>query len=363
MIPHEIIKEIPKVELHHHLDGGVRTKTIIDLAKKYSVAIPETDPEALQDWFERGCVLKSLPLYLETFSVTTSVMQTEEALERIAYETVLDWKAENVVYGEVRFAPILHTEKGLTMEQVVLAVLSGMNQGSRETGVSFGLILCAMRNQSPNVSLEVAKLAVAFRDRGVVGFDLAGGEAGYPPEKHIDAFEFIRRKNFNLTIHAGEAFGLESIWQAIQVCGAQRIGHGTRIVDDMSLDGLRIEKMGDLAHFVLDKRVPLEMCITSNIGTGAAESVAKHPFFMLLRNHFRVFLCTDNPLMSKTNMTKEMQLAADNYGLSLKDLEKISVNAMKSAFIHHEEKLRLIYEVIKKQCADIRREYGYSDWN
>ena len=363
MIPHDIIKKLPKVELHHHLDGGVRPSTVIDLAKKYSISIPETDPVALQEWFERGCKMKSLPLYLETFAVTTAVMQTEEALERVAYETVLDWKEENVVYGEVRFAPVLHTDKGLTMDKVVQAVLDGMVRGSRETGVCFGVILCAMRNHSPQVSLEVAKLAVAYRDRGVVGFDLAGEEAGYPPEKHIEAFEFIRRKNFNLTIHAGEAFGLESIWQAIQVCGAQRIGHGTRIVDDMSLDGLRIEKMGDLAHFVLDKRVPLEMCLSSNVGTGAAESISTHPFFLLLRNHFRVCLCTDNPLMSNTTMTKEMELAADNFGLSLKDLEKISVNAMKSSFIHHEEKLRLIYEVIKKQSADIRRDYGYSDWN
>lgn len=363
MIPHDIIKKLPKVELHHHLDGGVRPRTVIELAKKYNVEIPEQDPQALQEWFERGCVLKSLPLYLQTFSVTTAVMQTEEALERIACETVHDWKAENIVYGEVRFAPILHTEKGLSMDQAVQAVLAGLNRGKQETGVCFGLILCAMRNQSPEISLEVAKLAVAFRDRGVVAFDLAGEEAGYPPEKHIEAFRYIRRKNFNITIHAGEAFGLESIWQAIQVCGAHRIGHGTRIVDDMSTEGLRIEKMGDLAHFVLDKRIPLEMCLSSNVGTGAAESFASHPFFLLFRNHFRVVLCTDNPLMSNTTLTKEMQIAADNFGLSLKDLEKISVNAMKSAFIHHEEKLRLIYEVIKKQSADIRAQFGYSDWN
>jgi len=363
MIPHDIIRKLPKVELHHHLDGGLRPKTVIELADRYKVGIPACKTQELQDWFERGCRLKSLPLYLETFSVTTAVMQTVQALERVAYETVLDWHKENIVYGEIRFAPVLHTLQGLSMEDAVQAVLSGLGQGRKETGVVFGVILCAMRNQSPDISLEVAKLAVAFRDRGVVGFDLAGEEAGYPPEKHIQAFEYIRRKNFNITIHAGEAFGLESIWQAIQVCGAQRIGHGTRIVDDMSMDGLRIEKMGDLAHFILDKRIPMEMCLSSNVGTGAAESIATHPFFLLLRNHFRVFLCTDNPLMSNTTLTKEMELAADNFGLSLRDLEKISVNAMKSAFIHHEEKLRLIYEVIKKQSADIRRDYGYSDWN
>lgn len=363
MIPHEIIKKLPKVELHDHLDGGLRPSTVIDLAKKNNVSIPSENETELASWFEKGCRLKSLPLYLETFSVTTSVMQNEEALRRVAREAVEDWKKENIVYGEIRFAPILHTKLGLSMEQVVLAVLSGLEEGKKETGVSFGLILCALRNQSPNISLEVAQLAVAFRDRGVVGFDIAGEEAGFPPEKHIDACLFIRKKNFNITIHAGEAFGLESIWQAVQTCGAHRIGHGTRIIDDMSIDGLRITKMGDLAHFILDKRFPLEMCLSSNIGTGAAESFADHPFFLLLRNHFRVFLCTDNPLMSSTTLTKEMELACDHYGLSLKDLEKISVNAMKSAFIHHEEKLRLIYEVIKKQSSDIRKQYGYSDWN
>ncbi|MCR5443251.1 MAG: adenosine deaminase [Sphaerochaetaceae bacterium] len=363
MIPYDIIKRIPKVELHDHLDGGLRPSTVIDLARKYDISIPSQDPAELADWFEQGCKLKSLTLYLQTFAVTTAVMQTEEALRRVAYEAVLDWNEEHIVYGEVRFAPVLHTNRGLSMDDVVQAVLKGLEQGRKETGVQFGLILCAMRNQSPNLSLEIAKLAVAYRDRGVVGFDLAGDEKGNPPKDHIDAFQYIRNKNFNITIHAGEAFGLDSIWQAIQVCGAQRIGHGTRLVDDMSLDGMRIEKMGDLAHFVQDKRIPLEMCISSNIGTGAAKSFGTHPFIVFFRNHFRVSLCTDNRLMSNTNLTKEMNIAAENFGLTLKDLERISVNAMKSAFIHHDEKLNLIYDVIKKQCADIRKEYGYSDWN
>lgn len=363
MIPYDIIKKIPKVELHDHLDGGLRPSTVIDLAKRYDISIPSTDPVELKNWFEQGCKLKSLSLYLETFAVTTAVMQTREALVRVAYEAVLDWYAENVVYGEIRFAPILHTEKGLSMDQVVDAVLEGMELGRRETGVYYGVILCAMRNQSPNLSLDIAKLAVAYRDRGVVGFDLAGDESGFPPKKHIEAFQYIRNKNFNITIHAGEAFGLESIWQALQVCGAHRIGHGTHLVDDMSLDGLRIEKMGDLAHFIQDKRIPLEMCLSSNIGTGAANSFGTHPFIIFFRNHFRVFLCTDNRLMSNTSMTKELEIACDNFGLTLKDLEKISINAMKSAFVHHDEKLSIIYEIIKKQFADLKKEYGYSDWN
>ena len=363
MIPYDIIKKVPKVELHDHLDGGLRPQTVIELADRQCLSIPSTDPVELAAWFEKGCKLKSLPLYLETFAVTTAVMQDEQSLRRVAYEAILDWHAENIVYGEIRFAPILHTNKGLSMDRAVGAVLEGLEQGRRETGVQFGLLLCAMRNQSPALSLEIAKLAVAYGDRGVVGFDIAGDEKGNPPKYHIEAFEYIRHKNFNITIHAGEAYGLDSIWQAIQVCGAHRIGHGTRLIDDMSIDGIRIESMGDLAHFVQDKRIPMEMCLSSNIGTGAAESFGTHPFQVLFRNHFRVCLCTDNRLMSNTTLTKEMEIAVNSFGLSLKDLEKISVNAMKSAFIHHEKKLDLIYNVIKKQCADLRREYGYSDWN
>lgn len=361
MIPREIIAKVPKVELHDHLDGGLRPATVIDLAKKNDVALPCYDPEGLQEWFEQGCKLKSLSLYLETFSITTAVMQTVEGLQRVAYEAVLDWHAQNIVYGEIRFAPVLHTNKGLSMQQVVQAVLDGMEQGRKDTGVRYGVILCAMRNQSPELSLDIAKLAIAYRDRGVVGFDLAGDEIGYPAKKHIDAFQYIRNRNFNITIHAGEAFGLESIWQAIQVCGAHRIGHGTHLVDDMNLDGMKIENMGELAHYIQDRRIPLEMCLSSNIGTGAAKSFGTHPFIVFLRNHFRVFLCTDNRLMSNTNLTKEMEIACDTFGLTLKDLEKISVNAMKSAFIHHDDKLSIIYEVIKKQFADLRNEYGYSD--
>ncbi len=363
MIPDDILKRIPKVELHQHLDGGLRVSTIIELAEKQNFKLPAEDEKSLKSWFEEGCNLKSLSLYLKTFDVTTAIMQSEENLTRIAYEVVLDWKRENIVYGEVRFAPIFHTAQGLSMSRVVEAVLRGLDQGKKETGVEYGLILCAMRHQSPEISLEVAKLAIAFRDRGVVGFDLAGDESGNPPKKHIEAFQYIRKKNFNITLHAGEAFGLDSIWQAIQVCGAHRIGHGTRLIEDVNHEGLKIESMGDLAHYVLDKRIPLEMCLSSNIGTGAAASFAEHPFPLFFRNHFRVFLCTDNPLMSNTTMTKEMKIASENYGLNLKDLERVTVNAMKSSFLHHDEKLRIIYQVIKKQYADIRQEFGYSDWN
>lgn len=360
MLTNEIIKKAPKVELHDHLDGGLRISTIMELAEKEGITLPETDPAALKAWFIEGCKKKSLSLYLETFKYTTAVMQTKEALVRIAREAMEDYSKENVVYAELRFAPALHTQKGLNLEEVVQAVLKGLDQGRKEYGVQFGLILCAMRNERPENTLEIAELAVAFREKGVVGFDIAGDESGHPPKKHLEAFNYIRRQNFNITIHAGEAFGTESIWQAIQICGAHRIGHGVRLTEDMLIEDGRIKKMGSLAHFVQDRRIPLEMCLTSNVGTGACESYKDHPFPVFFKNSFRVFLCSDNRLMSDTNLTNEMIIAAREYGLSLRDLEKITINAMKSAFIHHERKIKIIYDVIKKRYQEIREEYGIS---
>mgnify|MGYP000651597373 CR=1 FL=1 len=359
MVTKELIKQIPKVELHDHLDGGLRPKTIIDLASEYHIALPSTDEDQLTNWFHRGAKQKSLPLYLETFSVTTAVMQSKDALERIAFEAMEDFAQDHVVYAEIRFAPILHQQKGMNLEDIVTSVLDGLERGRRTTGVCYGLILCALRNQDPKISLDIAELAVAFSDRGVVGFDLAGDENGHPPKKHIEAFQYIRNKNFNITIHAGEAFGLESIWQAIQTCGAHRIGHGTHLLEDMTIQGLRIEKLGSLSNFIRDKRIPLEMCLSSNIGTGAAKNFDEHPFNLFYRNHFRVLLSSDNRLMSDTTLSHEMALAVDHFNLSLRDLEKITLNAMKSSFVHHEEKIRLIYDVIKRGYADIRNELNY----
>ncbi len=358
MLTREIIKKVPKVELHEHLDGGLRPETIIELAQKDGIKLPSYDPKKLKEWFVRGCKQKSLPLYLETFSITTSVMQDREALKRIAREELEDLKEDNVVYAEIRFCPNLHTKKGLHLEEVVDSVLEGLREGRQKTGVEFGLILSAMRHDSPQVSLEIAELAVAFSERGVVGFDLAGDEYGYPPKKHLEAFQYIRNKNFNITIHAGEAFGIESIWQAIQICEAHRIGHGVRLVEDMVIENGKILKMGSLAHFIMDKRIPLEMCLTSNVGTGAVESYEEHPFPIFFRAHFRVYLCSDNRLMSNTNLTSEMEIAVEKYGMDINDLEKITINAMKSAFVHHEEILRLIYDVIKPGYAKIKEEYS-----
>jgi len=281
-------------------------------------------------------------------------MQTEEALERVARETIEDLSADNVVYAEVRFAPVLHQAGGLNLERIVLAVLRGMEAGKEKTGTDYGVILCAMRDQE--VSLETAELAVAFRDKGVVGVDLAGDEYGHPPKRHLGAFEYIRSKNFNITIHAGEAFGMESIWQALQICGAHRIGHATRLREDMVVSGTRIVRMGTLAEFILDKRVPLEMCLSSNVQTGAAESLDAHPFPIYYRNNFRVFLCTDNRLMSDTTLSQEMELAAKHFNLTLEDLEKITINAMKSAFAHHDERIRIIYDVLKPRFVRMRQD-------
>jgi len=361
MITKELIHRIPKVELHDHLDGGLRPSTIIELADTYGVDLPSHDSQELAEWFTSGCKQKSLPLYLRTFDITTAVMQTPEALRRVAFEAVEDLASEHVVYAEIRFAPVLHQKNNLTMDEVVAAVLEGLEQGRRKTGMVYGLILCALRNQDPVLSLEIAKLAVAYRTRGVVGFDLAGDEKGFPPKKHLEAFQYIRNQNFNITIHAGEGFGLESIWQAIQVCGAHRIGHGTRLIEDMSISGTKIEKLGSLAQFILDRRIPIEMCLSSNVGTGAATDFTSHPFITFYRNNYRVFLCSDNRLMSDTSVSKEMEIAVEQYGLTLRDLEKITLNAMKSSFIHHNERIRIIFDVIKKGYAEIRQEYGLTD--
>jgi adenosine deaminase len=354
MVTEEMIRRLPKVELHDHLDGGLRPATIVELARKHHLELPAQESAELATWFHRGADRKSLSLYLEGFRVALAVMQTEEALERIAFEALEDRAEDNIVYVELRFAPMLCTSGGLDLETVVRSVLRGLEQGKRKTGVEYGLILCAMRDQT--VSLETAELAVSFREQGVVGFDLAGDEHGHPPKKHLDAFEFIRRMNFNITIHAGEAFGMESIWQAIQYCGAHRIGHATRLREDMMIHGTRIEKMGSLAQFMRDKRIPLEMCLSSNVHTGAASSLDDHPFPVYYRNNFRAILCTDNRLMSNTTLGKEMYLAVTHYNLTLQDLEKITINAMKSSFIHHDERIKIIYDVLKPRFTRVREE-------
>jgi adenosine deaminase len=349
----EVLKSLPKVLLHEHLDGVLRPKTVVELARsgKYG-QLPTEDPEELARWFHEGANQGSLPKYLEGFAHTIAVMQTEEALERVAYEQAEDLSRDGVVYFETRFAPIFHTRKGLSHQQVVSAVLKGLERGRKDFGISSGLIICAMRNM--DVSLEMAELAVDFRERGAVGFDLAGEEGGYPPKKHVEAFHYIQRQNFNITIHAGEGFGKESIWQAIQYCGAHRIGHGTRLIDDIAVADGKAVKLGDLAQYVLDKRIPLEICLLSNVHTGAARSLSEHPFKIFYQEKFRVTLNTDNRLMSDTTMTKEFEAAGDTFGLSLEDFEKITINAMKSAFLPYDQRCDFIYSVVKPGYAKVR---------
>ena len=348
-----VLQSLPKVLLHEHLDGVLRPQTVIELAKSNDYdQLPTQNPEELARWFHQGANQGSLPKYLEGFAHTIAVMQTEEALERVAYEQAEDLSHDGVVYFETRFAPLFHTRKGLTHQQVVSAVLKGLERGRKDFGVSSGLIICAMRNM--DVSLEMAELAVDFRQRGVVGFDLAGEEGGYPPKKHVDAFHYIQRQNFNITVHAGEGFGKESIWQAIQYCGAHRIGHGTRLVDDIALTDGKVVKLGDLAQYVLDKRIPLEICLLSNVHVGAARSLAEHPFKLFYQEKFRVTLNTDNRLMSNTSMTKEFEAARDTFGLTIDDFEKITINAMKSAFLPYDRRCEFIYSVIKPGYAEAR---------
>jgi adenosine deaminase len=355
----ELITKAPKVLLHDHLDGGLRAETIIDLARSQSVTLPESDPEALRNWFFEGANRGNLKDYLRGFEITTGVMQTEEALYRVSYEMMEDMKKDGVVYVETRFSPIFHTKLGLSYEQVIESVLRGLRDGSRNFGIQFGLLICAMRNLPPSMSLEMAKYAVRYRDQGVVGFDLAGDEVGYPPKKHLEAFHYIQRNNFYITIHAGEAFGKESIWQALQYCGTHRIGHGLHLKDDiMELDE-RIFEMGSLAQYVLDRRVPLEICLSSNLHTGAVPDLRYHPFPILYHGGFRVTINTDNRLMSRTTLTNEFYIAAKQYNLTMRDIEKLTLNAMKSAFISFPKRLDLIYNTIKPGFAALKNVETY----
>lgn len=348
-VPRDTLAKAPKVLLHDHLDGGLRAETVIDLAREYGYSkLPTTDVADLQKWFHRGAKRNDLVLYLETFAHTVGVMQHRDAIERVAYECAQDLASDGVVYAEVRFAPELHTEAGLTLDEVVRTVLDGLKRGSTGTNLTVCVLCSAMRTAAR--SLEIAELAVRWRDEGVVGFDIAGAEAGYPPTRHLDAFQHVQRSNFHTTIHAGEAFGLPSIWEALQFCGAERLGHGVRIVDDITGEPGN-EQLGRLAQFVRDRRIPLELCPTSNVNTGVCASIATHPIGMLKRLRFRVTVNTDNRLMSATSMTKEFEQLAEAFDWNINDFQWLTVNAMKSAFAPFDERLKLINEVIKPRYA------------
>ena len=371
----EQIRRAPKALLHDHLDGGLRPGTIVDLARAGGyTSLPETDPDKLGAWFRAAADSGSLERYLETFAHTCAVMQTRDALVRVAAECAEDLAADGVVYAEIRYAPEQHLEGGLSLEQVVEAVNEGFREGERRvrdggtsraggSGASnrirVGALLTAMRHAAR--SQEIAELANRYRDLGVVGFDIAGAEAGYPPTRHLDAFEYLKRENNHFTIHAGEAFGLPSIWQALQWCGADRLGHGVRIIDDIHADADGGEvRLGRLASYVRDKRVPLEMCPTSNLQTGAASSYADHPIGLLRRLHFRVTVNTDNRLMSGTSMSREFEHLVEAFDYTLDDMQWFTVNAMKSAFIPFDERLAMINEVIKPGYAELKAEWLFA---
>ena len=348
----DIFARAPKALLHDHLDGGLRPASVIELAAEYGYSqLPTTDIDDLSKWFHRGAKRNDLVLYLETFAHTVGVMQHRDAIERVAHECAVDLAADGVVYAEVRFAPELHTEAGLTLDDVMQAVLAGFRSGVAGTDLVIYAICSAMRTAAR--SLEIAELAVRWREEGVVGFDIAGAEAGFPPTRHLDAFQYVQRENFHSTIHAGEAFGLPSIWEALQFCGAERLGHGVRIVDDIS-GAQGEEQLGRLAAYVRDRRIPLELCPTSNVGTGVCASIAEHPIGMLRRLRFRVTVNTDNRLMSATSMTHEFAELNDAFGWGLDDFEWLTVNAMKSAFAPFPERLRIINGLIKPRYALLR---------
>ena len=358
MLTLDQIRAVPKVLLHDHLDGGLRPQTVLELAHEIGYRdLPGDNVEELTRRLTEGAHRGHLEIYLDAFRHTVAVMQTPDALRRVAAECAADLAADGVVYAEVRFAPELHTERGLSLDEVVEAVLEGFRQGSASAaregrGITVYALLTAMRTAAR--SLEIAELAVRHRDHGVVGFDIAGAEAGWPPSRHLDAFQYLKRENFHITIHAGEAFGLPSIWEAVQWCGTERLGHGVRIVDDIEISPAGAVRLGRLATYIRDRRIPLEMAPTSNVQTGAARSIAEHPIRILRQLQFRVTVNTDNRLMSQVTLSSEFHRLAAEFGYGWSDVEWLTINAMKSAFAGFDERLRLINTVIKPGFATAR---------
>jgi len=353
------IKRVPKALLHDHLDGGLRPETIIEIAQKIGYKkLPTEDPKKLAEWFEESCNSHSLVRYLETFSHTIAVMQTKEAIIQVARECAIDLARDGVVYAEVRGAPELFTEQGLSIDQVVEATTEGYKQGMVEAAregkkIRVESLLCGMRQN--NRSQEAAAAVIKYRNKGVVGFDIAGPEDGFPPTNQLETFEYLRKENAHFTIHAGEAYGLPSIWEAIQICGAERLGHGVRIIDDIDFSS-NTPKLGPLASYVRDRRIPLELCPTSNLQTGAAKTYAEHPIGILAKLRFRVTLNTDNRLMSNTAMTNEMTQCVKSFDWKFADLQRVTVNALKSSFIPFEERLEIIEKTVKPAYATISAE-------
>jgi adenosine deaminase len=336
-IPLELIQSLPKTDLHCHLDGSLRLDTVIDLARKQGVKLPTFDRGELHGMLAAGDQVASLDDYLRAFDITLSVLQVEDALERAAYELAEDAWRENVRYVEVRYSPLLHIRQGLRPAQVVEAVLRGLRMAKRELGIRYGVILCAIRTLGPESSLRIAELCIAFKNRGVVGFDLAGSEVGNPAKVHKHAFQLVVDNNINCTAHAGESFGPDSVHQAIHKCGAHRIGHGTRLIES-----------GDLLNYVNDHRIPLEVCPSSNVQTHAATGWDTHPVDFFVDYGLRVTINTDNRLMSDTTVTKELLLCHQHYGWSLQTIKEIIISGFKSAFMPYREKADLLAEISRE---------------
>tara|TARA_B000000475_G_scaffold235268_1_gene202757 strand:+ start:16 stop:1071 length:1056 start_codon:yes stop_codon:yes gene_type:complete len=341
----EIINKLPKAELHCHLDGSLRLSTIIELAQTQGVHLPSNNEVELLKILSVGDSSISLEDYIRKFDIILSVLQTPESLERAAFELAMDCHHDGVKYLEVRYSPILHTKNGMHLSETIDSVKKGLSMAFDECGIITGIIICGIRHISPDHSIKLAELSIEYKNKGVVGFDLAGAEENFPAKKHKEAFYQILNNNINTTIHAGEAYGPRSIHQALHVCGAHRIGHGTRIYEDI-----------DLLNYINDHRIPLEMCITSNVHTKAVSSISKHPFKHYMTKKIRVTLNTDNRLISNTSLSKEYKIAIDNFNLSENDIRTIIINGFKSAFLPHNKRR----ELIRKVVDELENEFNFS---
>ncbi len=332
-VTRELLHRLPKAELHVHLDGSLRPETMLELAAEYGKPMPESEPEALRAYMHVRDA-RNLVEYLDRFEITLSVMQTADALERIAYELAEDLAAENVRYAEIRYSPILNAQGGLPLTETVEAPLRGLRRAEEDFGIRTAIIICGIRNMEPATSRDLADLTVAYKDRGVVAFDLAGAEYNYPAKKHKDAFFTVINKNMAATIHAGEAYGAESIHQALHYCKANRIGHGTRLYEDP-----------ELMQYVRDFRIPIEICLTSNVQTRAVPSFEEHPLRRYYDDGIIVSLNTDNRLMSATTVTEEFWRAHQHQGFTWTELTDVARMGFESAFLHFDEKAELLRQV------------------
>jgi adenosine deaminase len=330
----EIIRRLPKTDIHCHLDGCLRPRTVLELAKDAGVELPTTNLVALKRLLQAGKRTRSLADYLAIFDITLSVMQSKEALYRVAYELAEDAADENIRHLEVRYSPVLHRKRRLRDEDIVDPVIAGLADAGRARHLSTGVIICGIRSMSPEHSLALAELAVAYKGKGVLAFDLAGQEKDYPAKAHRDAFQLILKNNINSTVHAGEAFGAASIGQALHYCGAHRIGHGTRLREDP-----------DLMRYVNDHRIPLEVCLSSNVQTRTVPTIREHPFHFYFKQGLRVTVNTDSRLISATTVSQELALAARAFRLSPYEVKRIIINGFKSSFLPYAQKARVLREV------------------